>query len=90
MPAIRTRPRSDLIEAANRAGGKDNITVVVVEGDQFTAPAFADPDEPRSGLLASRGALFAVRPAGGGGDRLVLAGMLGCPPPVVIAPRTFG
>ncbi|PWT89314.1 MAG: hypothetical protein C5B56_07340 [Proteobacteria bacterium] len=36
----------ELIDAANRAGGKDNVTVVVVEGDQFTAPA--DPPEHRS------------------------------------------
>ena len=29
----------ELIHAANGAGGKDNVTVLVVEGDQFTAPA---------------------------------------------------
>jgi serine/threonine protein phosphatase PrpC len=29
----------DLIAAANAAGGKDNVTVVVVEGEQFSTPA---------------------------------------------------
>ncbi len=29
----------DLIDAANRAGGKDNVTVVLMEGEQFQAPA---------------------------------------------------
>ncbi len=34
----------ELIEAANEAGGKDNVTAVYVEGDQFGRPA---PDVPR-------------------------------------------
>lgn len=29
----------ELIAAANQAGGKDNVTVVIVEGEGFTAPA---------------------------------------------------
>jgi serine/threonine protein phosphatase PrpC len=38
----------DLIAAANAAGGKDNVTVLVVEGDQFTAaPAPAVRLAPR-------------------------------------------
>jgi serine/threonine protein phosphatase PrpC len=43
----------ELIEAANRAGGKDNVTVVVVVGDQFAPPVAAHaavPQNSRSGI----------------------------------------
>jgi PPM family protein phosphatase len=36
-----------LIDAANRAGGKDNITVVYVEGEQFPAAAATGAHPPR-------------------------------------------
>jgi serine/threonine protein phosphatase PrpC len=36
------RTVSELIAAANRAGGKDNVTVVVVEGERFQAAAKED------------------------------------------------
>ncbi len=43
-----------LIEEANAAGGKDNVTVLVVEGERFgEAPA-----APRHGMLAGRAAMF--------------------------------
>jgi parallel beta-helix repeat protein len=47
----------ELIAAANDAGGKDNVTVIVVEGPQFTAPA---PAAVWAGwdLLASRPAVL--------------------------------
>ena len=38
----------ELIEAANRAGGKDNVTVLMVEGEQFTAPPAARAARLRS------------------------------------------
>jgi serine/threonine protein phosphatase PrpC len=38
----------ELIEAANRAGGKDNVTVVLVEGEQFTAPPADVPRKQRN------------------------------------------
>jgi PPM family protein phosphatase len=48
----------DLIDAANRAGGKDNVTVVVVEGEQFTAPAAPRAIAPSGNPFASRPAVF--------------------------------
>ena len=75
----------ELIAAANGAGGKDNVTVLVVEGEQFTAPPAAV--EPRGDMLP-RLALFAAG--------FVLAAAAGwfsrsfwVPAPVVIAPRVI-
>jgi serine/threonine protein phosphatase PrpC len=50
----------ELIEAANRAGGKDNVSVLVVEGEQFAAaresPGIAPPAE---NLFTGKAAMFA-------------------------------
>jgi hypothetical protein len=48
-----------LIAAANSAGGKDNVTVVLVEGEQFAVQADASPAPVRTGILASRPLWFA-------------------------------
>ena len=47
-----------LIAAANDAGGKDNVTVVLVEGDQFTAPPIPAVHQDSHGILAGRPAWF--------------------------------
>jgi parallel beta-helix repeat protein len=79
---------ADLIQAANRAGGKDNITAVVVEGDQFCGPASSSVSPPPGGLFSSRGAMLVY------GLLAALAfswltRMYWAPAPVVLAPRTL-
>ncbi len=78
----------ELIAAANRAGGKDNVTVLVVEGEQFTAPVVAAPEAPRS-PWAARALLFFTA----GFLAAVVLGWLTRtmwqPAPVVIAPRVI-
>ena len=51
----------ELIEAANRAGGKDNVSVLVVEGEQFAAAreSPAGIATPVRGVFAGRTAMFA-------------------------------
>ena len=51
----------ELIEAANRAGGKDNVSVLVVEGEQFAAAREAPPGiaPPAGSAFAGRTAMFA-------------------------------
>jgi serine/threonine protein phosphatase PrpC len=77
-----------LIDAANVAGGKDNVTVVVVEGEQFTAPA-APVIEPRAtrgvaSIVAAVVATLAVAAA-----VLYFTRDFWMPKPVVIRPQTL-
>ena len=46
-----------LIEAANDAGGKDNVTVVYVEGELFAARGFGSPQSPAAPDDQASGAL---------------------------------
>jgi serine/threonine protein phosphatase PrpC len=76
----------ELIDAANRAGGKDNVTVVVVEGEQFTAPAAPPITAASTNPFASRPAVFFY------GLALALAGAWFARPyfiplPIVIRPH---
>ncbi len=75
-----------LIEAANAAGGKDNVTAVVVEGERFAAPAGASaPKSTRAKRwLIAAAALFNLAFAAA-----VLYALYKPKPPVVIEPRTL-
>jgi serine/threonine protein phosphatase PrpC len=79
---------AELIQAANRAGGKDNVTVLVVEGDQFTKPAVPEPEQRFSGLFAGRGAMMIYGLVGALAIAWLARGYW-TPPPLVIAPRTL-
>ena len=52
----------ELIRAANTAGGKDNVTVVYVEGERFgeRARIFAVPDKPSRRTQVVRAAIIAL------------------------------
>jgi serine/threonine protein phosphatase PrpC len=79
----------DLIAAANAAGGKDNVTVVVVEGEGFAGAAAEAPVAKGSGwrrgaALFLLGALLAAAAA------WFTRGLwTPAPPPVVIRPRVL-
>jgi serine/threonine protein phosphatase PrpC len=77
----------ELIEEANRAGGKDNVTVLVVEGEQFTAPV-APVAKAHSAPWASRALLFAAGFAAAAGLGWLTRPMWQ-PTPVVIGPRVI-
>jgi serine/threonine protein phosphatase PrpC len=77
----------ELIAMANGAGGKDNVTVLVVEGERFTRPASAAPVAPRNPWLA-RVAMFAAGFVGAAALGWMTRAMWQ-PAPVVMAPRTI-
>ena len=52
------RAVEELIGAANEAGGKDNVTVVVVEGESFAASAAAAPGAAGGGGAMGRAVWF--------------------------------
>ena len=72
------RAARELIDAANRAGGKDNVTVLVIEGEQFTGPAFEERKTHARHLEQPRRAV-SVRPADGAGRWPGPRGVCGSP-----------
>ncbi|HUB80495.1 MAG TPA: protein phosphatase 2C domain-containing protein [Bryobacteraceae bacterium] len=76
-----------LIEAANRAGGKDNITVVIAEGERFAAPSAAAETPARMPWMATGIAAIAAALAGAAAG--IAWQRAHTPPPVVIRPRVL-
>jgi serine/threonine protein phosphatase PrpC len=76
----------ELIEAAKRAGGKDNVTVVAVEGEQFAA---APPPAESSGRGFAAIALAVVATLAVVAAGLYFSRDLWVPKPVVIRARTL-
>jgi PPM family protein phosphatase len=75
-----------LIDAANRAGGKDNVTVVIAEGERFTAPADLTLSSARHPWMAPAAAVVAALAGAAAGIAWQRAHT---PPPLVIAPRVL-
>jgi serine/threonine protein phosphatase PrpC len=75
-----------LIGAANAAGGKDNVTVVLVEGEGFTAPPVAAVAPNRGDSVMARVLWFAAGIAVAAGGAW-FSRSLWVPPPVVEKPQ---
>lgn len=75
----------ELIDAANAAGGKDNVTVVLVEGERFKGLPAASAVAPKhSRLWPIMAAIFNVAFAAA-----VIYALYKPKPPVIIEPRTL-
>ena len=72
MPAV----VSALIAAANDAGGKDNVTVVYVEGERFARPC-PPPTPPIATVAGRRCRRLAAATSSRGRDRLLVLGLIG-------------
>jgi serine/threonine protein phosphatase PrpC len=83
------RTVEELIQAANGAGGKDNVTVIVVEGEEFRAPAAAEPRVERRGngwMIGAALFLCGVAVAAAGAWLLRTWWL---PQPLVVAPQVW-
>lgn len=78
----------ELIAAANGAGGKDNVTVLVIEGEQFSAQAEDAVTAPSHGTFAGRALFFLLGLLVAAGTGWLTRG-LWQPAPVVIQSRTL-
>jgi serine/threonine protein phosphatase PrpC len=77
-----------LIEAANAAGGKDNVTVVLVEGERFAASKpVPNPPSAAAGFLSRLAFFFCGLVLAAGAAWFTRAFWV--PPPVYIHPRVW-
>jgi len=88
----------ELIAAANRSGGKDNVTVMIVEGEQFVPPPATEPQSAGTAVAAQPSTLRRIFTSKGA--FLVYGIAIACalafytrtfwvPAPVIVRPRVL-